>query len=103
MRHIALSETGLRVQFVSGPLYFSDPSSLEHDPREFSPGHPDTPERLVVLEGALAEQDWFGWERFQAPPVTEAELELVHTRRHVVAIRELCEAGGGAIDPDTFV
>jgi acetoin utilization deacetylase AcuC-like enzyme len=103
MRHIALSETGLRDHPVSGPLYFSDPSSLEHDPREFSPGHPDTPERLEVLERALAEQDWFGWERCQAPPATEAELELVHTRAHVVAIRELCEAGGGAIDPDTFV
>ncbi len=88
---------------MSRPLYFSDPSSLEHDPREFSPGHPDTPERLVVLERALAERDWFGWERRQAPAATEAQLELVHTRSHVVAIRELCEAGGGAIDPDTFV
>ena len=28
-----------------------------------SPGHPDTPERLVALEGALAERDWLGWER----------------------------------------
>src|SRR6202035_5530250 len=30
-------------------------------------------------------------------------LELVHTRGHVVAIREMSQAGGGAIDPDTFV
>jgi acetoin utilization deacetylase AcuC-like enzyme len=88
---------------VSRPLYFSDPSSLEHDPREHSPGHPDTPERLFVLERALAERDWLGWERRGAPAASEQVLEAVHTPAHVRAIRELCEAGGGAIDQDTFV
>jgi acetoin utilization deacetylase AcuC-like enzyme len=88
---------------VSRPLYFSDPACMEHDPREHSPGHPDTPERLVVLERELAARDWLGWERRPAPAATEAALELVHTTGHVRAIRELCEAGGGAIDQDTFV
>ena len=36
-------------------LYFSHPASLEHDPRAHMPGHPDTPERLVAIERALAE------------------------------------------------
>ena len=84
-------------------LYYSHPTCLEHDPRVHSPGHPDTPERLIVLEAALAERDWLGWERRAAPRATEAQLELVHTAAHVGAIRELCERGGGAIDPDTFV
>ena len=88
---------------MSTPLYFSDPACMAHDPREHSPGHPDTPERLIVLEHALAERDWLGWERRGAPAASEADLELVHTPAHVRAIRELCEAGGGAIDQDTFV
>jgi acetoin utilization deacetylase AcuC-like enzyme len=88
---------------VTPGLYLSHPACLEHDPRVYSPGHPDTPERLVVLEGALAERDWLGWERRQAPAAEEAQLELVHTSGHVRGIRDLCEGGGGAIDPDTFV
>jgi acetoin utilization deacetylase AcuC-like enzyme len=84
-------------------LYFSHPSSLEHDPREWMPGHPDTPERLVAIERALAERDWLDWERREAPAAAEEELELVHAPEHVESVRELCRAGGGAIDPDTYV
>jgi acetoin utilization deacetylase AcuC-like enzyme len=84
-------------------LYFSHPSSLEHDPRKLVPGHPDTPERLLAIEAALAERDWLGWERRQAPAASERELELVHTPRLVASIRELSEAGGGRIDADTAV
>ncbi|HEV7162154.1 MAG TPA: histone deacetylase [Solirubrobacteraceae bacterium] len=83
--------------------YFSHPACLEHDPRVLSPWHPDTPERLVVLEQALAERDWLGWERCEAPAAEESLLELVHSSRHVRSIRDLCASGGGAIDPDTFV
>ena len=88
---------------VSPALYFSHPACLEHDPRVHSPAHPDTPERLLTLERALAERDWMGWERREAPAAAVAQLELVHTPAHVRAIADLCAAGGGAIDPDTFV
>jgi acetoin utilization deacetylase AcuC-like enzyme len=88
---------------VGGALYFSHPASLEHDPRLLSPGHPDTPERLIVLEAALAQRDWLGWERRLAPAAGEQQLELVHDPAHVRAVRELCAAGGGAIDADTYV
>jgi acetoin utilization deacetylase AcuC-like enzyme len=83
-------------------LYFSHPSSLEHDPRQGLPGHPEQPERLRAIEAALAERDWLGWERREAPPASEEELLLVHPRSHVEAIRELSRGGGGAIDGDTF-
>jgi acetoin utilization deacetylase AcuC-like enzyme len=83
-------------------LYFSHPSSLEHDPRQGVPGHPEQPERVRAVEAALAERDWLGWERRQAPAATEEELRLVHPREHVEAIRELSRSGGGAIDMDTF-
>ncbi len=84
-------------------LYFSHPASLEHDPRAHMPTHPDTPERLIAIERLLAERDWLGWERRPAPAADESELELVHSSGHVESIRELCLAGGGAIDADTFV
>jgi acetoin utilization deacetylase AcuC-like enzyme len=84
-------------------LYFSHPACLEHDPRAQMPGHPDTPERLIAIEAHLAERDWLGWERREAPAAEEAVLELVHSRRHVERIRDLSLAGGGEIDADTLV
>jgi acetoin utilization deacetylase AcuC-like enzyme len=83
-------------------LYFSDPSSLEHDPRDAMPGHPESPPRLVAVERRLEDEGWLGWERRPAPAASTEELELVHTPRHVAAIRELSEAGGGAIDVETY-
>ena len=69
------------------PLYFSHRDCLHHDPREHSPGHPDTPERLIALEAALAEGDWLGWERRPAPRIEERLLELAHSAEHVRAMR----------------
>jgi acetoin utilization deacetylase AcuC-like enzyme len=83
-------------------LYFSHPACLEHDPRLQQSGHPDTPERLLAIEGKLAERDWLGWERREAPLATGAELELIHSPLHVEAIRGLCKTGGDAIYGDTF-
>jgi acetoin utilization deacetylase AcuC-like enzyme len=84
-------------------IYFNHPACLEHDPRAFSPGHPDTPERLRALEQALAARAWPEWEWREAPAASDAQIELVHPSAHVAMVRELCAAGGGAIDPDTFV
>jgi acetoin utilization deacetylase AcuC-like enzyme len=67
------------------------------------PGHPEQPDRLRAIEAALAERDWLGWERREAPAASEEELLLVHPRAHVEGIRELCRSGGGAVDLDTFV
>ncbi|MDQ6812105.1 MAG: histone deacetylase, partial [Actinomycetota bacterium] len=88
---------------MTAALYFSHPSCLEHDPRALSPGHPDTPERLLAIERALAGEDWLGWERRAAPAASPDELELVHSSAHVRSILELSRAGGGAIDADTLV
>jgi acetoin utilization deacetylase AcuC-like enzyme len=83
-------------------LYFSHPACLDHDPATVMPGHPESPQRLRAIERLLAERDWLGWERREAPAASEAELELAHSAEHVAAIRELCASGGGAIDPDTY-
>jgi len=66
------------------------------------PGHPERPERLLAIERLLEERGWLGWERREAPLAGEAELELAHSAEHVRAVRELCAAGGGEIDPDTY-
>jgi acetoin utilization deacetylase AcuC-like enzyme len=84
-------------------VYFSHAACLEHDPRVYMPEHPDTPERLQAIEHALAACDWLGWERREAPPAAESQLELIHSINHVQKIKELASAGGGAIDPDTYV
>jgi acetoin utilization deacetylase AcuC-like enzyme len=83
-------------------LYFSHPACLEHDPRKGLYGHPEQPDRLRAIEAALAERDWLGWERREAPRASEEELMLIHPREHVERIRELCRSGGGAIDADTY-
>jgi acetoin utilization deacetylase AcuC-like enzyme len=87
----------------SGGLYLSHPACLEHDPRAVSPGHPDTPERLRVLERELSARQWLGWQTRAAPALEPERLELVHSAAHVRRVRELCEHGGGALDADTFV
>ncbi len=84
-------------------LYFEHPASLEHDPSVHMPEHPDTPERLLAIERELAAADWLGWQRRRAPPASEEDLQLVHSANLVRGIREMSLAGGGAIDPDTFV
>jgi acetoin utilization deacetylase AcuC-like enzyme len=83
-------------------LYFSHPACLDHDPRQGLYGHPEQPDRLRAIEAALAQRDWLGWERCEAPRASEEELMLVHPREHVERIRDLCRSGGGPIDADTF-
>jgi acetoin utilization deacetylase AcuC-like enzyme len=88
---------------VTPVLYYRHTSSLEHDPRVLAPEHPDTPERIEAIEVAMQAAGWLGCERLEGPRASESELTLVHTPAHVSAIRELCAAGGGQIDADTFV
>jgi acetoin utilization deacetylase AcuC-like enzyme len=83
-------------------LYFSHPACLDHDPAGVMPWHPERPERLRSIERALSERDWLGWERREAPLASEAELRLAHSAEYVRSVKELCAAGGGAIDPDTY-
>ncbi len=51
----------------------------------------------------MAAAGWPGCERRRAPAADESQLTLAHTLAHVESIRELCLAGGGQIDEDTFV
>jgi acetoin utilization deacetylase AcuC-like enzyme len=84
-------------------LYLRHRSSLDHDPTLLSPEHPDTPERIGAIEAAMAASGWLGCDVRDAPAATEHELGLVHSRSQVRTIHDLCAAGGGQIDADTYV
>jgi acetoin utilization deacetylase AcuC-like enzyme len=82
---------------VSAPVYLSHPASLEHD----TGAHPERAARIVAIEEELGARDWLGYERVEAPRVASEDLLAVHPARYVTGIRELSEAGGGALDLDT--
>jgi acetoin utilization deacetylase AcuC-like enzyme len=79
-------------------LYFSHPSSLEHE----TGGHPENAGRLRAIEAALGQAGWPGLERMQAPAATREQLERVHTPEHIDAIQRFAESGGGMLDLDTI-
>jgi acetoin utilization deacetylase AcuC-like enzyme len=79
------------------PVYFSHPSSLEHDT---GLGHPERADRIRAIEAELSRQDWFGFERREAPAATREQLLSVHPESYVELVREIC-ARGGAFDLDT--
>ena len=79
------------------PPWFHHDAGLAHD----IPGHPERPARIVVLEAEMERNDWFGWERVEAPRATAEQLERVHPVAHVALIERLSAQGGGAIDYDT--
>jgi acetoin utilization deacetylase AcuC-like enzyme len=85
--------------------YLSHPDCRRHD---MGAGHPECPQRLDAIE------DWLigngldvALERHEAPAVQLSDVELAHSHRHVVQLRELLEAVAAsgesrAIDPDTI-
>jgi acetoin utilization deacetylase AcuC-like enzyme len=78
-------------------LLVSDPVFLEHR----AEGHPERPERLTVILQALARVP--GLRRIPPRAASLEELGLAHSVRHIERIREMSEAGGGRVDPDTYV
>jgi acetoin utilization deacetylase AcuC-like enzyme len=78
-------------------LYVAHPSSYEHD----TGSHPENAGRLEAIEAAIAGADGLELARCEAPAASREQLERVHAARHIDAIRELSEAGGGMIDLDT--
>jgi hypothetical protein len=55
-------------------LYVRHPSSQRHDPRALSSEHPDSPERIMAIEAAIAQSDLAPLTRIGAPPGTGAHL-----------------------------
>ncbi len=64
--------------------------------------HPERPARLEAVTAGVFES---GVEvvEVEAPQVDEPDLVAVHSPSYVEAVRMFCQAGGGALDPDTIV
>ncbi|HVB13624.1 MAG TPA: histone deacetylase [Candidatus Dormibacteraeota bacterium] len=72
---------------------------LQHE----SPGHPESPERLRAITARLRAEPQLQDCRWEAaPPATEDDVRLVHSRQYLKQIQAFCAKGGGWIDPDTY-
>ena len=68
------------------------PAFLEHDS---GPGHPEYPERVKAVMGALEAAPWADRiVRLEAREATQGEVSLVHDPKYVEAMRRICENGG---------
>src|SRR3954453_6844342 len=69
---------------IAAPLYFSHPSSLEHDTGY---GPPERAERILAIEAELEGRDWCGYERREAPRASEQQLLRGHPAEHIESVR----------------
>src|SRR5256886_14985136 len=75
------------------------PACRLHDP---GAGHPERPERIDAVLGALRTPDLAGqvaWH--EARPATREQLERVHAAPYLNGLEQVAHAGGGALDADT--
>jgi acetoin utilization deacetylase AcuC-like enzyme len=84
---------------VGAVLLSTDPAYFGH---LTGPHHPECPQRLrAVLDGIQASGVGDAVTLVQPRPATPDELQRVHGARYLEAVEQFCEAGGGALDPDT--
>jgi acetoin utilization deacetylase AcuC-like enzyme len=87
------------------PLLLTHPASLLHQ----APGHPESPERLIAIEAAIAaDPELRALPRAQADPVPLSLVEKVHHPGYVASIvdagRKVDEEHiGGWLDADTWI
>lgn len=77
------------------------PDYLKHDP---GLRHPERPERLTAIVNRLKESSY--WEKLmhlEPLPATVEQVEYVHNRDYIEALRDFCARGGGFIGLDTVV
>ena len=82
-------------------LLYTHPACLEHDPGRY---HPEAPARLQAVLDALADPEFAGLERREAPEATLEDLLRVHPRPHVEhLLRAVPKSGRVGIDADTVL
>lgn len=82
-------------------LLVTHPSCLEH---EVPPGHPECPDRLRAVLGALEAEEFSLLVRASAPRAEIEQLERVHSRAHIDAILNAApEEGFHYLDADTVM
>lgn len=84
--------------------YFTHDDFSLHAGEAIYPGHPERPQRLAAIEQGLRQAGL--WPRLAYTPFEAAaddHLLLCHTPEHLQAIRDFVAAGGGHIEPSTYV
>jgi acetoin utilization deacetylase AcuC-like enzyme len=83
-----------------GTLYVSHPDCVYH---EVPLGHPESSQRLVVIEAELKAQNlWGKLQHLEAPMATRDQLARAHSPRHVDRIFQAAPKSGlTPLDPDT--
>lgn len=82
-------------------LFASHPQFLDHDTGAW---HPERSERLVAVSQGIARAGLAdALVTFEPRPATALEIERVHPGRYLLALHERGAAGGGQLDPDTFM
>jgi acetoin utilization deacetylase AcuC-like enzyme len=80
--------------------YVYDPIYLEHD----LPSHPENARRLKQILSTLEETGMLARLTPVEPRLATAEeLQRVHTAAHIERVQRVAGAGGGYLDPDTYV
>jgi acetoin utilization deacetylase AcuC-like enzyme len=65
-------------------------------------GHPERPERVTAILEAIAASD-LGLTPELASPAPEALIHRVHESRYIAMLDRAASAGGGYLDPDTYL
>ncbi len=80
-------------------LIFEHAICLEHD---MGAGHPERPDRLRAIQVALAEPEFAGLERRQAPLASWQQIALVHPQSYIdQVVAAAPKQGRVQLDPDT--
>jgi acetoin utilization deacetylase AcuC-like enzyme len=76
-----------------------DPIFLKHD----QPGHPENAKRLESIISGLKEKELFEKVKLIDSRAAEIdEIAIYHTKEYAEYVKEICEKGGGYLDPDTY-
>ena len=79
--------------------YVYDPIFLKHT----QPGHPENAQRLEVILAELESSGVFAaLQQIPSCAATIEELAAVHPLAHIERVRQISQAGGGYLDPDTY-
>ncbi len=82
-------------------LLYSHPDCAGHETGAY---HPERPERLKAVLGALEAPEFAGLERREAPLAPKERLSLVHAADYVESVfRTIPETGSAHLDADTVV
>jgi acetoin utilization deacetylase AcuC-like enzyme len=82
-------------------LYYSHPDFLFH---QTGAGHPECPDRIIVIDRAVSGQNFAGLIRPSPPLGTEQQVRLIHPQFHIdTIVAAIPEQGTHYLDQDTVL